>query len=514
MPDQLRTVTIRPPIGGVVRRHDYQSQEPYTSPSATNVWPTDWSSGRERVGTRPGLTAAGSIDVGTPYSACTVDFDDGGGNKRGAAVTHSSGTELITHNGTSFTNTTQITTAPGSDFSSCTTLMGKLFQTSYSGTLRGIALSGGGGAGTNHTNAPDKCGLVCGHGSRLWLAGDADAPQILYASRIGGDTSTPGDFNTADAWDFAATDASAAFANSGSSGGKINGPITGLLTHTEDCLLVGLADGIYVVRGNPTAGGQIAQISLEVGPLMQSAWCHDSRGYCYILTRDGLYRMAPGCGDAVESVSRESLPDELVAISPALGDHVSCCYDHRWRGIHIYVDRASGSDSHWFYDLQSGGFWEMTFASTLRLACEVRPAMTTEKSSLVAFDATGLAYQFDRGSSESYTSTLWLGPLMLGKEGTVGILHSISATLSAVSASTDEISWEVFVGNSPIEAFNSTAFFTGDDWTSENSFNFWQTPRARGAAAYIKLSGTTTDRWSWESIVCRIQASTSLQRVS
>lgn len=50
-----RTLRLRHPIGGVSRGATFQDQEPFTTPRAVNVVPTDTPGGRDRVAQRPGL---------------------------------------------------------------------------------------------------------------------------------------------------------------------------------------------------------------------------------------------------------------------------------------------------------------------------------------------------------------------------------------------------------------------------------------------------------------------------
>ncbi len=91
---------------------------------------------------------------------------------------------------------------------------------------------------------------------------------------------------------------------------------------------------------------------------MQSAWCKGGDDRTWMLTRDGLYYVRPGCGEPPIQVSREVLPEALTAIDPASGGWASIAYDTRWRGLHIYT-----SVGHYFYDIASEGFWPMTFTT-------------------------------------------------------------------------------------------------------------------------------------------------------
>lgn len=497
--DKQRSLSLRFPVGGVVRRTAFEAQAPYTTPDALNVWPTQWDTGRERGGSRPGLTASGGSISGTPYNWCNASWGvTGGGTRREIAVTHAGGTSVSNGAGSW---STYITTAPGSVISSCAVYVGRLFQATAAGPLRSVDLATGPGAGTAVTavagTAPTNCGIVVTWGDRLVLGADYNNPSNIYSCRIG--LTEGGDQGYLD-WDYSAVDQSAPWASSGSEGGIIADPVTSLIPHNRDCLLIGCTDSLWVLRGNPTAGGQAYVLSYEVGPLMQSAWCKTGNDYVLMLTRDGLYSMAPGCGDPPVSVSREKIPEELIGISPEAGDHVAVGYDHRWRGVHIYVER-SGVYSYWFYDLQSGGFWPMSFSANLLLCPSLRRAATTTKSAILPISSTGAVYQFDTASSESFQSYYFVGPVKLGGAHGSGKIMEIRPALSTES---DRVSWGIRTGASPQDAYEASESFVGKDWDREG-LNPAQHPMVGGNAAYVKLEATGGRRMSVEELTMLVR---------
>ncbi|MEM9354583.1 MAG: hypothetical protein AAGB04_00075 [Pseudomonadota bacterium] len=389
--------------------------------------------------------------------------------------------------------TTRISTAPGGDFASCAVYQDMVYQASASQTtVRRNSLSGGSeealtidGLGT----VPTNCGLVALHGDRLVLSGDAGSPQVVYMAAIGNPRN----------WDFSAEDRAGAYANSGGQEGRVGEIITSLISHNQNCLLIGCTDSLYVIRGNPRVpGNRIEVLNHEVGPLMQSAWCKTDSDDTIVMTRQGLYAMPPGCGDTMQNISDGRLPDDLVGIDPGAGDKVSLVHDGRFRGVHIYLDRASGSDAHYFFDLKpGGGFWPMSFsAGTMKLGVSFKRAASNTESDVIAMTGSS-AYQFDTSAGESIDSHLYYGPIALGSPHLEGVLTEISGVLSEDS---DAVSWEVYVGKSPQEAFNSTVAFTGTDWINQG-LNLRQHPRVRGVAAYLKVFATGSARWSIEEIV-------------
>lgn len=489
----LQTKTLEPPIGGLNRRHAYQWQKPYTTAYVLNCLPSDQANGRGRIGTRPGLTAFAVTGItGTPYNWCHANYHNSG-LKVGVAITTSNG--CFVWDGSTWTE--WITTAPGTDFATPAVIGQNLIMARGGGTtLYQTLASGSGGAGaalSAHGSVagtpPTDCGIALAHGSRLVLAGDTTDQQIVYLSRSG---------NAFYDFDYALTDSAAAVALS------FKEPVTALLSHTRDCMLVGMTDSLDVVRGTETGAMLIETLSHEVGPLMQSAWCHDATGRMWMFTRDGLYTMQAGCGDAVESVSRESLPGELIAVDPGEGDKVSLCYDHRWRLLHIIVNFNSGTDLWYAYDIDGKGFWPLSSSYTWNLAVPIKRSSTTAKSGTVLLDTSNGVYQLDRGSSESVSSYIAYGPLRLSNENSIGVLVDISATLCAGSG---DIDYEIFGGHSAEEAYAKMVAETPIDfsgrWTIEGC-SYHDQPRVGDYCVYIKIKTVSGD-WSLEEIVCAMQ---------
>ena len=85
-------VNFRAPLGGLNKRVAYQAQAPYTTPSADNVWPYDPIDGRARIGSRPGLDATSSEDLGAEIRLLSrVEFINSSNVYKDYAVASSSG---------------------------------------------------------------------------------------------------------------------------------------------------------------------------------------------------------------------------------------------------------------------------------------------------------------------------------------------------------------------------------------------------------------------------------------
>lgn len=492
-----RAIDLQFPIGGVSKQFAFQSQPPFTTVSASNVWPTQWSTGRARGATRLGLDSFGS-SIGAPQNSCPATWTNAGTTHYGVAVATTGGAYVSTSAG--FTGA--ITDTAG-NFCSVAIFNNILFFARGASTcLHRTLTTPGSGAGTVLTategTAPTNCGLVSVHGNRLVLFGDTSGANQIYFSRAGEYAK----------WDYTEQSRAAAVAFSGT-GAQIFEPITAGMSHTHGCFLFGTTDSIHVLRGNPaSSGASLDTISHEVGPLNNACWTKVNNGWTYMLTRDGLYRYPPGCPEGEpESVSRERLPEELVDINPGLvGHHASIGYDRRWRGLHIYVTKGS-TRAYYFYNLMPNyeGFWPMTFSQDLRLAVNHKSRATATESALLAITDGGSVYQFDKASSESFDSVCWYGPVMLWPNYSEGMIYELAATLALDSSNTR---WGLYVADSPEEAFDldsnpnsasmSDATYSGSDW--EPGKNFAENPLVSGQAAFLKVACTTTNKFSIDRV--------------
>jgi hypothetical protein len=504
-----RLVSVRFPLGGVSRRFDFQSQQPYTCASALNCWPVDRSTGRERGGVRPGVTEL--VDrAQAPYHWCKAVYLDTT-VKTGIAVVWADGT-YTSLDGVTWTQ--RISTNPGTNFATCAIYNSYIFQARGGGTTRQKTVVGGAEAALSNAGggtAPTNCGIVWVHQDRLALAGDTSNPNRVYFSAV----------NDATNWNTATPDIGAAVTLGGSEGGFVGESVTAAIAHTTNISLIGSANSVYAVIGQPSlTSGRVERVSQNVGPLMQNAWCKglDAQGNdnTYMFTADGLYVIPDGTLKPVR-VSREKLPDDLVGVNPGAGDRVCIGYDQRWMGLYISVDYNTGTDVDWFYDLQSGGWWPIDYeAITPHLYASFPGLMTSTKSSILAIGSDGDVEQFNSASGEDFSSYVLLGPIMLAPNQEEGKLVGITAALGKDSAN---VTCKGYIGDTVEQAYQkwvaSTPTFTCSQWSysSTRYLNYWQFKQFSGRAMYLLIEDVGNDPWLMEEIVLELEGAQSLRRV-
>jgi hypothetical protein len=184
-----------------------------------------------------------------------------------------------------------------------------------------------------------------------------------------------------------------------------------------------------------------------------------------------------------------------MAVNPGARDTASVCFDNRFGGVHVYVDRYSGTDTHWFFHFKTRSWWPMSFsAGTMKLACNLKRVASLTKSGLIAL-RSGAAYQFDTASSENITSEIWYGPLR-APNGVQGVLQYVDVTLSEASTVG---TFAVYAGKSAQEAFaRATPNYSWTDDGQQRNYRKWV--RAAGTEFYVKVSGTNQNRPCVEKI--------------
>ena len=156
----------------------------------------------------------------------------------------------------------------------------------------------------------------------------------------------------------ATTSATMAVAGNNSDAGELGDVLTALIPYNDDLLFMGGANTLWVMRGDPAAGGQIDNVSREIGIVGPDAWCIDPSGNLWFIGQNGLYRMGPG-NNTPQLVSEGRLDKTLESIDfNAFSGHL--VYDRRWHGVHIFFRPASQPaapvDSYW-YDIRTNSFW-------------------------------------------------------------------------------------------------------------------------------------------------------------
>lgn len=516
-----KTLRIEFPAAGLNRRHAFQDQPPFTTPAAENVQPYDALEGRERGGSRPGLAKAFSTSLGgVPRLLTDVAFVENDQNL--VRMVAAAAGNLFYEQPAG-----QWAAGPAGQLSATQKLMGadrgqKLFIADFdpnytiastarkpkiwdpvAKTLTDWASQVPAGKGT----LPLGCSIVVLFSDRLWLAGDVRFPHIWYASRQG----DPFDFN------FSALDVGGAIANNSGQPGQLGEPITAMIPHSWRCLLIGCIGSVWLIRGDPKAGGSIVQIDNKIGVLDRFAWCHapanaDGSGprLMVFMSNDGLYVVPAGCESetAPQKFSRLRLPEELIGIDRTLYE-VSLEWDVRRQGIHVYIISRTGllPSTCWFIDWVTRGIFPLTLQQTHHPFCTHHRRITSSTESTVmlacrdGYMRSFVTTQTDDDGSP-FDQHVDIGPLFAGERGLdEGVLTEIVCTLARNSG---DLAFEIRAGHSAEEAFNAGIKYRGV--FQAGNLGPTRHPRVRGSDFYLRLRNAETGRpWALERLIIEME---------
>jgi hypothetical protein len=226
------------------------------------------------------------------------------------------------------------------------------------------------------------------------------------------------------------------------------------------------------------------------------------------LSGDGLYVMEAGCASYPTSLSRERMPDDLLALTQER-ETVTLEYDTLHRGVHIFTTKYDGSTAaHWWFDWEAKSFWRVSLnADHEPFSLHERIAWDDSPTVLIG-GRDGHIRHFHRDfeaddQDNTIESYCVLGPFHLDREGFMeGVLTSLEGTLGVDSGPVD---WEVLAADSAEKAVFASARESGR-WTLAG-FNYRVRPRVRGVAACIKVkNGSTNRRWFLERVTATVRS--------
>lgn len=407
---KIITLTLQPPLAGMVRSTTYQTQPPFSSFDSLNFWVIDAKTGRLVVATRPSLSPltapAGAVSLLSNVSGVRANhpfrsFVTG----IAGTLYYWDGTQLVAAGGAqaaSIDIDRNVSAAP---------LIDKVYITKESalpivfdytdGTA--VELQGTAPVGSE-IDPPTNVRIAVEWNGHLCLAGRQEQPQILYMSRGG----VPTD------WDFSVgpEDRFGAFFSDTDFNGVLSGPITALMPQNSATLLVATTSGTLAMVGHPRQGGGFEPIGTAY-PLGQGAWVKVPGDKIYMLTLQGVMSLDPIPGAVMVPVSRGRIPDELKELLYSYDDPVvTMIYDSRWDGIHIFVRGLQ--EQAWRFDIVTGGFVRDEIGSYPFAAIEFDDFKTENTSGVLLGRFDGLKF-FDRHGTEAISCSLTTAPFKISE---------------------------------------------------------------------------------------------------
>jgi hypothetical protein len=280
--------------------------------------------------------------------------------------------------------------------------------------------------------------------------------------------------------------------------------ITSLCAYNDDRLIFFGDHSIYLMNGDPCAGGKLDLVTDTIGGVWGKCWARDPYGTVYFVSNKmGIYAYTPG----QQLPQRISQPIEQLLQEVNTGEvGIRLGWDDRYQGLHVFITGLlePAPATHLFFEWRTQSWWKQKFKSNYHnpLCCCIFDGNLPDDRALLIGSWDGYVRSFSPTATKDdgivIESSVVLGPFNTKELDEMMLLY-LQAVLGDSSG---EVNYEVFVGNTAEEALNGTAVESG----------IWEPGRnpnteimASGYCVYVRIS--SSNPWQLEQI--RAEFSTS-----
>ena len=321
-------------------------------------------------------------------------------------------------------------------------------------------------------------------------------------------------------------DEQAAVAGTDAKAGKVGDIVTASIPYSDDYKIFSSIGDLWLLRGDPAAGGTLDKLIEGIGVVSQQAWCFDDAGNLYILDLKGMYKITRGLA-GIEPMTSDKIPNfsKDLALNPET-QRIVLSFDPDMQGIVISVTTIeTGSNVNYFYDLQSEGFSPETYPVQDAIMCShYYDADDPEQRRLLFGSYDGhirildpAAKSDDTGSmlapaTAAIESFVLLGPVILGaNHNHKGRMNSLTVVTAGGKAGgtvpdSDDVDYAVYVGDDAEtvmeKADADTPIFSGTIPAPGRAKRVRR--KARGVFIAVRLGNDTADK-TWGMERCLIE---------
>ncbi len=292
---------------------------------------------------------------------------------------------------------------------------------------------------------------------------------------------------------------SQAIAGNNSPLGFIGDVVTTMIPYTDDVLVFGGDHTIYMMQGDPAAGGQIDLVSDAIGMAWGIPWTKDPYGNIYFVSnKTGIYTLVPG-----QQPQRISQPIEQLLHQIDTGNYgIRLLWSDRFQGLHVFITAllAPSPAIHFFYELRTGAWWQDIFANNNHnpLCCVTLDGNNPGDRVPLIGSWDGYVRSVDSLTDDDGTpinSAVLIGPLLTPNLDDM-MLYELQAILGETSAT---VTYAVYVGSSAERALSTQPVVTGVWQPGRNLATF---VRRAGHAIYVQLASSSP--WAMEAVRARL----------
>ncbi len=297
--------------------------------------------------------------------------------------------------------------------------------------------------------------------------------------------------------------------------GQFKDILSAFIPYNDDVLGIGLNDSIYVMNGDPLAGGQLDLISKSIGMAWGNAWCMDPYGAIYFVSNKmGIYKLAPsrmaGVSSAPQRISQQ-IEQLLQSIDTGL-NVITLAWNDKFQGMHVFVTLASQPSSlntHLFYEYRTGAWWKDKFANKNHdpVCALVFDGNLPGDRSLLIGSWDGYVRSFSTPATTDdgtpINSSVLLGPIN-SKNLDEYLFKNIQALLGETSA---DVTYQVFAGSSAEKAMTSPL---AEPRTWSAGRNLSKLIQSSAHDLYVKI--TSNNAWAMEVIRAEVAGQGDVRR--
>lgn len=373
----------------------------------------------------------------------------------------------------------------------------------------------------DYGDIPNQVTLVCNYRGRVTISGNPELPYQWFQPR----QANPWDFN------YNSIDAQAAVKGGSSDAGEIGDSVVALIPYKDDYLIFGCVNTMWYLAGDAKEGGSILELDLTSGIYGPKSWCFDNEGNLWYWGTNGIYKTSilekPVC------ISEISLP-KLVkdeAINPST-HRIVLVYDRIRAGIMIAITLLSdGSNSNYFYDLRTEGFFPETYPDECGIYAAIHYEATDPTyRELILGCSDGYIRHFDEDEEDDDAGAsgdteidayVTFGPIQMGKDpkftGKLTGLNCVTAGRTSGSSDSNDITYNVWVDRSAAKIIKKLLADTSPDIAG----TITAPGRRRGGDIRKKIKNvymgiklqndTATETWAFEQLLIDLKQSGRLK---
>lgn len=326
--------------------------------------------------------------------------------------------------------------------------------------------------------------------NRLVFARTSTDPHNIFMSAVG----VYGNF------DYAAETSTAAVALNASDAGAVPDVVTALIPFNDDRMVIGSADSVWLLRGDPAAGGRLDNLVWGGGIIGSQAWARDSLGSIYYLSRSDLMMIPPG-GGLPQSISGNRLQKFLSDVDWSIYQP-RMAWDDVSKGLWIFLSRATQATlTHLHWDQRADAFTLHQFPNNHGpTAVKNLAGLVYQDQQIILGGFDGILRTLDPAwvtdDGQTINSRAKFAPMPIAEPGEYGVINEMGLVVGNTGPL--HLTYKTYLGDNAQDAVESaTPAVTGE---ATEAGRLIRRDRSRGQSLIVELSNTARSRtWSFES---------------